>query len=281
MPEPAWRPTAGISKPACTHWKWSEREQHLAALKAGFTKPPRRRKHIHSSLFLTLRGCWLLLLKGSKLCVLPPHTGSTFFKTIYLIWTASQRISFVLESFPEQQPHYEGVFKQMPPASASVSDNKTFSAWNIMAWLWWFIRGAWHLLLSSLHSIILQSVNRWGWLPPPWNQWHCRWKRTVVCQNLGTSQHYGLLKTIGISPAGKKNKRFNCLMWLSDISFTSPKYSCFTSGEQFFLWIYKGAMPVPRKPGLSDRAIQVLQTETGKWNLEKEGTQKSPSPLLT
>lgn len=40
-------------------------------------------------------------------------------------------------------------------------------------------------------------------------------------------------------------------------------------------------MPVPRKPGLSDRAIQVLQTETGKWNLEKEGTQnKGLSPLL-
>lgn len=56
----------------------------------------------------------------------PPPTGSTFFKTIHLTWTASQRISFVLESFPEQQPHYEGVFKQIPPASASVSDNKTF-----------------------------------------------------------------------------------------------------------------------------------------------------------
>lgn len=113
-----------------------------------------------------------LLATSSKrfetLCAPLTHTGSTFFKTIHLTWTASQRISFVLESFPEQQPHYEGVFKQMPPASASVSDNKTFSAWNIMAWLWWFIRGAWHLLLSSLHSIILQTVNRWGWLPPPW-----------------------------------------------------------------------------------------------------------------
>lgn len=43
----------------------------------------------------------------------------------------------------------------------------------------------------------------------------------------------------------------------------------------------QGAMPVPRKPGLSDRVIQVLQTDTGKENLEKEGTQKLPSPLLT
>lgn len=43
----------------------------------------------------------------------------------------------------------------------------------------------------------------------------------------------------------------------------------------------QGAMPVPRKPGLSDMANQVLQTEIGKWNLEKEGTQKLPSPLLT
>lgn len=84
--------------------------------------------NILSSLFVTLCGCWPLLLKGLKLCVLPSHTGSMFFKTIHLIWTASQRISFVLESFPEQQPHYQGVFKQMPPASASVSDNKTFSA---------------------------------------------------------------------------------------------------------------------------------------------------------
>lgn len=97
----------------------------LAAIKAGFAAQPWRRKRALRGLLLTLSGCWLLLLKGLKLCELPP-TASTFFKTIHLTWTESQRISFVLESFPEQQPHYEGVFKQIPPASASVSDNKTF-----------------------------------------------------------------------------------------------------------------------------------------------------------
>lgn len=47
---------------------------------------------------------------------------------------------------------------------------------------------------------------------------------------------------------------------------------------QLFLWIYKGAMPVPKKPGLSNRAIQVLQTETRKWNLKKKELINYPVP---
>lgn len=54
-------------------WKRSERARHLAAFKGSFTKHPRRRQYVLSSLFLTLCGCWLLLLKGLKLCVLSPH----------------------------------------------------------------------------------------------------------------------------------------------------------------------------------------------------------------
>lgn len=73
-----------------THWESSGREPHLAAFKASFTKHPRRRKCILSSLFLTLCGCWLLLLKGLKLCVLPPHGLNIF-----------QNNSFNLDRIPE------------------------------------------------------------------------------------------------------------------------------------------------------------------------------------
>lgn len=71
-------------------WKWSKKEWHLAAFKASFTKHPRRRKHILSSLFVTLCGCWLLLLKGLKLCMLPPHRPNIF-----------QNNSFNLDRIPE------------------------------------------------------------------------------------------------------------------------------------------------------------------------------------
>lgn len=270
--------TSGWDLQTSKHWKWSEREQHLAALKAGFAP---RRKHILSSVFLTLRGCWLLLLIDLKLCVLPSHTGSMFFKTIHLIWTTSQRISFVLESFPEQQPHYEGVFKQMPPASASVSDNKTFSAWNIMAWLWWFIRGAWHLLLSSLHSIILQTVNKWGWLPPPEKQWHWRWKRTVIRQNLGTlpmSLHSGLLKMIGISPAGEKHKMFHCLMWLQTSAlplqsiFATPQWNSCSCG------FTRVQCLSPESQGCWTGLFRFSKLKLGSEILKKKGLRNYPVP---
>lgn len=198
------------------HWKWREREWDLAALKANFTKQPTRRNYVLSSLLLTLCGCWLLLLKGLKLCMLLPPS-STFFKTIHLTWTASQRISFVLESFPEQQPHYEGVFKQMPPASASVSDNKTFPSlkygWVVVIY---YRRLAPFAIFTALCNItnckqvgVTSSTLKSSDIVGGTGQ-------QCICWDLGTvstSEHFGPFKTIGNSPKGE-HTRFNCLMWL-------------------------------------------------------------------
>lgn len=72
------------------HRKWRERERDLAPFMASFTKHPRRRNYILSSLLLTLCGCWLLLLKGLKLCMLLPPRLNIF-----------QNNSFNLDSIPE------------------------------------------------------------------------------------------------------------------------------------------------------------------------------------
>lgn len=45
----------------------------LAAIKVGFAAQSWRRKRVLCGLFLTLSGCWLLLLKGLKLGELPPQ----------------------------------------------------------------------------------------------------------------------------------------------------------------------------------------------------------------